>query len=108
VDLDAKVCYCFHVTRRKLVNFVRRRHPKVPSQLSECGGAGTGCGWCIPFLKQIFHEPAGGATELESLTPEEYARRRAEYVRAGKGTPPPGATPLPRQDEPPAPKGDAP
>ena len=24
-----------------------------------------------------------------------YARRRAEYIRSGKGTPPPGATPLP-------------
>ena len=104
MDLDAKVCYCFHVSRRKLVNFVRRRKPKVPSQLSECGGAGTGCGWCIPFLKQIFHQGTqGGTTELESLTPDEYAQRRAEYVRAGKGTPPPGATPLPPDD----PKGVA-
>ncbi len=102
MDLDAKICYCFHVTRRKLVNFMRRRQPKVPSQLSECGGAGTGCGWCIPFLKQIFHQ--GGAAELEQLSPDEYERRRADYIRAGKGTPPPGATPLPNPD---APKGDA-
>jgi len=101
MDLDAKVCYCFHVSRRKLVNFVRLRRPKVPSQLSECGGAGTGCGWCIPFLKQIFHQGVGGgATDLESLSAEEYERRRAAYVRAGKGTPPPGASPLP-------PAGDA-
>jgi NAD(P)H-nitrite reductase large subunit len=107
MDLDAKVCYCFHVSRRKLVNFVRNRRPRVPSQLSECGGAGTGCGWCIPFLKQIFHqgtdEAACGAGDLENLAPEEYARRRAEYIRAGKGTPPPGATPLPDLDQP---KGD--
>jgi NAD(P)H-nitrite reductase large subunit len=96
MDLDAKVCYCFHVTRRKLVNFIRRHQPKVPSQLSECGGAGTGCGWCIPFLKQLHHQAVcGGDTELEHLTPEEYERRRAAYVRAGKGTPPAGATPLP-------------
>jgi bacterioferritin-associated ferredoxin len=96
MDLDAKICYCFHVSRRKLVNFMRQRHPKVPSQLSECGGAGTGCGWCIPFLKQIFHQgKPGAAAELEQLTPEEYARRRADYIRSGKGTPPPGATPLP-------------
>jgi bacterioferritin-associated ferredoxin len=93
MDLDAKVCYCFHITRRKLENFVRRRQPKVPSQLSECGGAGTGCGWCIPFLKQIFHQ--AGSNDLEQLTPEEYERRRAAYIRAGKGTPPAGATPLP-------------
>jgi len=92
MDLDAKVCYCFHVTRRKLVNFVRQRKPKVPSQLSECGGAGSGCGWCIPFLKQIH---AQADADLEILTPEEYAQRRAEYIKAGKGKPPPGATPLP-------------
>ena len=91
MDLDANICYCFHITRRKLVNFMRQRQPKVPSQLSECGGAGTGCGWCIPFLKQIHADAAG---ELETLTPEEYAKCRAEYIRAGKGKPPAGATPI--------------
>jgi bacterioferritin-associated ferredoxin len=104
MNLDDKVCYCFHVSRRKLVNWVRLNSPQVPSQLSECGGAGTGCGWCIPFLKQIFHEWAKASScqesptaleTLESLTSEEYARRRAEYVKSGKGQPPPGAEPLP-------------
>jgi NAD(P)H-nitrite reductase large subunit len=98
MDLDAKVCLCFHVTRRKLVNYARRHQPKVASQLSECGGAGTGCGWCIPFLKQIFQQSIeGGVCELEQITPEEYERRRARYVRAGNGTPPPGAAPLPEE-----------
>ena len=92
MELDDKVCYCFHVSKRKLVNFVKRERPRVASQLSQCGGAGTGCGWCIPFLKQIFHQGSeGDTTDLENLTPDEYARRRAEYIRAGKGTPPPGA-----------------
>ncbi len=98
MDLDDKVCLCFHVTRRKLVNYVRIHKPKVASQLSQCGGAGTGCGWCVPFLKQIFRQGTQPA-ELEALSAEEYARRRAEYVRAGKGTPPPGATPLPEPTE---------
>ncbi|MBX7104881.1 MAG: (2Fe-2S)-binding protein [Gemmataceae bacterium] len=89
---DDEVCYCFHVSRRKLVNFVRRSQPKVASQLSECGGAGTGCGWCIPFLHKIFRQEADA---LDAMTPEDYARERAEYVRAGGGTPPEGATPLP-------------
>lgn len=107
MDSDQKVCYCFHITRRKLVNFVRREHPRVPSQLSECGGAGTGCGWCIPFLKQIFQqETKGSANELDQLSAEEYARRRAEYIRAGKGTPPPGATPLPDADAPVEPRAE--
>lgn len=100
MELDAKVCLCFHISRRKLLNYARLYRPKVPSQLSECGGAGTGCGWCIPFLKQI-HEQAvrGGETELEQLSPEEYERQRAAYVRSGKGKPPPGATPLPPEDD---------
>ena len=101
MDLDAKVCYCFHVTQRKLVNFIRRQRPKVPSQLSECGGAGTGCGWCIPFLKQLHRQAvAGGETDLEHLSAAEYEQRRAAYVRSGRGVPPPGATPLPPAGEP--------
>ncbi len=99
MNLDDKLCYCFHVSRRKLENFVRIHKPKVPSQLSQCGGAGTGCGWCVPFLKQIFNQAVkGGITELESLSAEEYERRRAGYIREGNGTPPPGATPLPVVD----------
>jgi bacterioferritin-associated ferredoxin len=110
MNLDDKVCYCFHVTRRKLVNWARHNAPKVPSQLSMCGGAGTGCGWCIPFLKQIFRqgqaEGGGGCAScqavpedaLAEMTAEEYAALRAEYVKAGKGTPPPGAEPLPPEN----------
>lgn len=110
MNLDDKVCYCFHVSRRKLVNWTRHNAPKVPSQLSMCGGAGTGCGWCIPFLKQIFRQaspPAGGCGScaagpedtLDALTAEEYAALRADYVRAGNGKPPAGAEPLPEARE---------
>jgi NAD(P)H-nitrite reductase large subunit len=89
MDHDAKVCYCFHVTKRKLLSFLRVEKPRVASQLAECGGAGTGCGWCVPFLKQLFEQAE--QTELESVSSEEYAQRRAEYIRAGHGTPPRGA-----------------
>jgi NAD(P)H-nitrite reductase large subunit len=96
MDLDDKVCYCFHVTRRKLLNYCKRELPRVPSQLSECGGAGTGCGWCIPFLKQIHRQVMQGqASELDAISAAEYQTRRAEYIRSGKGVPPPGAQPLP-------------
>lgn len=109
MNLDDKICYCFHITRRKLVNWVRRHSPQVPSQLSLCGGAGTGCGWCIPFLKQIFRAELaarGGCSacraapddSLDRLTAEEYAARRAEYIARGQGTPPPGAEPPPSAD----------
>ena len=97
MNLDDPICLCFRVSRRKLINFVKRERPKVPSQLSECGGAGTGCGWCIPFLKQIHRTISvpDATAELEQLSPEEYARRRAAYVRSGGGTPPAGAEVLP-------------
>lgn len=99
MNLDDEICYCFHVSRRKLVNFARRSLPQVPSQMSQCGGAGTGCGWCIPFLTQIFRQEMrnDAPEELELLTPEDYAGRRAVYIRAGHGTPAPGATPLPNE-----------
>lgn len=93
MNLDDEVCLCFHVTRRKLVNWAARHRPKVPSQMSACGGAGTGCGWCVPFLKHIFRKQAEAAADTEAgdpdqLTAEEYAARRAEHIAAGKGTPP--------------------
>lgn len=89
MNLDAKICYCFHVTRRKLENFIRLEKPKVASMLSQCGGAGTGCGWCVPFLKQLHAQAANGTpTELESLTSEEYASARKQYISEGKGKPP--------------------
>jgi NAD(P)H-nitrite reductase large subunit len=97
MDLDAKVCYCFHITRRKLVNFARIERPRVASQMSACGSAGTGCGWCVPFLKQIFEQVVHNAAveEMDTLAIEEYAQRRGEYLRAGGGVAPPGAEPPP-------------
>ncbi|MBW3542583.1 MAG: (2Fe-2S)-binding protein [Planctomycetes bacterium] len=96
MELDDKICYCFHVSKRKILNYIRIHEPKVASQISDCGGAGTGCGWCVPFLKRYFEEWRSGPTgDAEALTPEEYAQARGDYIRAGKGVPPPGATPPP-------------
>lgn len=98
--LDQKICYCFHVKRRKLLSFIRVEKPRVASQLSECGGAGTGCGWCIPFLKQLFQNVLEGTeTELDLLSEKDYAEGRAGYIRAGKGSPPEGAEPLPGNED---------
>jgi NAD(P)H-nitrite reductase large subunit len=96
VELDDKICYCFHVSKRKVLNFIRQRQPRVASQISECGGAGTGCGWCVPYLRRYFEaQRAGESIPTDEITPEQYASERAAYVRAGHGQPPPGATPLP-------------
>jgi len=81
---DDKLCYCFHVTQRKVINFIRIEQPRVPSQLSGCGGAGTGCGWCVPFLRKLFEAEQGGASASIDLSPEEYAAARQGYIAAGK------------------------
>ncbi len=109
---DDPICLCFHVSRRKVANFIRIEKPRRASQLSECFGAGTGCGWCRPYLERMLNaetSPAPGnqsdcetavhsseidESALEQLSPEEYARQRSRYVRDGGGTPPPGATPI--------------
>lgn len=93
MELDDELCLCFHVTQRKVLNFIRIEKPARAAQLSQCFGAGTGCGWCRPFLLRLFEQAA--SQNRESLpTADDYAQLRAEYVRAGKGTPPtaPGST----------------
>lgn len=98
MDLDDTICYCFHIPKRKIVNFIRITQPRRASQVSECGGAGSGCGWCVPFLKKFFAEGSGetvdGAANKE-MTPQEYARQRGDYISDGGGTPPAGAIPPP-------------
>jgi NAD(P)H-nitrite reductase large subunit len=98
VELDDTICYCFHISKRKIVNFIRVHKPRVASQLSECGGAGTGCGWCVPYLKRYFAEAQAGGLQAEGLTPAEYAKLRAAYIKAGKGKPAAGAIPLPEEE----------
>src|SRR5262244_1654113 len=99
---DDELCLCFHVTKRKVVNFIRIEKPRRPGQLSECFGAGTGCGWCRTYLRRLFDQERGLAAATPDPTAQEHARGRAGYVRAGGGTPPPGATPIedaPAKDE---------
>ena len=77
---DDKICYCYGVSLRKLVNFSRRVCPERPSQMTGCLNAGTGCGWCIPILVKIAENP--DAFALETWTPEEYAERRKTYIKS--------------------------
>lgn len=90
LDLDQEICLCFHVTRRKVENFIRLEQPARAGQLSECFGAGTGCGWCRKYLVSLFE--AARAQKSDSAEPpiaaelpaaEEYAEMRRNY-RANK------------------------
>ena len=79
MNADDKICYCYGVSMRKLVNFARRTNPQHPSQMSQCLGAGTGCGWCIPVLIKIASNPDEFAQD--QMTPEEYAQARESYIK---------------------------
>ncbi len=92
---DEEVCLCFHVTRRKLVNYLRVEKPSRASQLSECAGAGTGCGWCRSYLERLFacSRKVASVNDAEP-TAVEYSAQRTAYIREGRGTPPAGSEPV--------------
>ena len=77
MDDDQELCLCFHVTRRKVVQYIRVEKPTRASQLSECYGAGTGCGWCRPFLKRLLEEANPDAVRLPDA--DSYAQQRQVY-----------------------------
>ncbi len=94
---DDELCLCFHVTWRKVIRFVQVNRIRVPSQVSECQSAGTGCGWCrkaIVRLVEELQEDSPDAEHLESwLTSEfpssvSYRSGRAKHIKDGQGTPP--------------------
>jgi len=104
---DDTVCFCFHVSLRKVETFCAVEKPQAASQISECLSAGTGCGWCVPMLRRIHtrlcgqHVPWWRKTETdageagsradEAADAEAYRSGRKQYIQEGKGTPPDGA-----------------
>lgn len=94
MDRDQEVCLCFHVSLRKLQAYLRNERPRHASQLSNCLGAGTGCGWCRPYLERLFQqaneqradasgadEDRGGEGWNEGPGTTAYAERRQAYLR---------------------------
>jgi NAD(P)H-nitrite reductase large subunit len=105
---DDTVCFCFHVTLRKIETFCNVEKPQHASQISECLSAGTGCGWCVPMLKHIHKRMCGqnlpwwrkeetspdtveAGRADESVDPQAYKAGRKAYIADGKGKPPAGA-----------------
>jgi NAD(P)H-nitrite reductase large subunit len=79
VSPDDEICCCHHVSLRKLTAFALRTRPRVASQMSECLGAGTGCGWCIPILDQIARSARDGQSVTVETDVETYRAQRAAY-----------------------------
>lgn len=91
MEADDELCLCFHISCRKVLNFIRVQQVQLPSQLSECGGAGTGCGWCRKQLEKLLvlaSESPPSADQIETwlaaTTPDraKYAEARARYRAA--------------------------
>jgi bacterioferritin-associated ferredoxin len=91
MEPDDELCLCFHISWRKALNYIRIHRVRLPSQLAECGGAGTGCGWCRRQLERLTQAaqdapPAAEAVEawLESNSPNKrvYADGREKYRAA--------------------------
>jgi bacterioferritin-associated ferredoxin len=87
VDLDDEVCLCFHVSLRKIRAYLERENPPVASLISECLSAGTGCHWCVPFLKHLHAQHMKGVTPDLKVSPEEYARSRLTYHKTKERDP---------------------
>ena len=78
------VCLCFHVSLRKIRTYLARENPPVASLISECLSAGTGCMWCVPFLKHLHAQHKRGETPDLRVSPEEYMNARAAYRVSGE------------------------
>lgn len=79
---DDEVCLCFHVSLRKIRTFLSRENPNVPSLISECLSAGTGCQWCVPFLKHLHACHQQGKPVDLTVSPEVYAKTRLTYHKS--------------------------
>src|SRR6185295_7439484 len=104
---DDTVCFCFHVSLRKIETFCNVEKPQHASQISDCLSAGTGCGWCVPMLKHIHNRlcphqipwwrqteeaaPAEQNRADDSVDAATYIAGRKQYIQDGKGKPPEGA-----------------
>ena len=84
MDPDDNVCLCFRVSLRKLRNHIAREDPPVASLVSECLGAGTGCQWCVPFLKKLHAQHQAGEPMDLPVSPTEYAERRKTFRKTGE------------------------
>ena len=84
MEPDDHVCLCYRVSLRKIRAYLKREKPPVASLLSECLGAGTGCMWCVPFLKELHRQNAAGEPVDLRISPEKYTAERSSYRKTGE------------------------
>src|ERR1041385_7058420 len=87
MDPDDDVCLCFHVPLRKIRAYLERENPPVASLISECLSAGTGCQWCVPFLKHLHAQHQKGIEPDLKVSPERHAKPRLNYHQTNQRDP---------------------
>jgi len=88
MNCDDHVCLCFRVSKRKIVNYYRRERPKVASLINRELPAGTGCGWCVPYLERLHQQVLAGEPDPDlPVDPETYAAKRRSYRETGQREP---------------------
>jgi bacterioferritin-associated ferredoxin len=84
VHADDHVCLCFRVSLRKIRTYLRRENPPAASLISECLGAGTGCRWCVPFLRHLHAQHVAGIEPDLAISPQRYVQARLDYHATGR------------------------
>jgi nitrite reductase (NADH) large subunit len=79
---DAQVCSCHAVTRGAVDGAIADGGTDVPA-LKACTKAGTGCGSCVPMLKQLLD--AAGVAQSTALC-EHFGQSRAELFEIVRST----------------------
>lgn len=81
---DDHVCLCFRVSKRKIVNYYRRERPRVASLINRELPAGTGCGWCVPYLQRLHQQVIADEPDPDlPVDPQTYAAKRQSYRDTG-------------------------
>jgi bacterioferritin-associated ferredoxin len=84
MDQDDHVCLCYRVSLRKIRAYLARENPPVASLISECLDAGTGCGWCVPFLEHLHAQHTRGVEPDLRISPQKYAEARTGFKKSGE------------------------
>jgi bacterioferritin-associated ferredoxin len=77
---DDELCLCFHVSYRKVIRYINRHSITVPSQVSECLGAGTGCGWCRKQIVRLVSDVQAAPPGVQDL--DDWLRDRSPSAMA--------------------------
>ncbi len=84
---DDHVCLCFGVSLGKVQSYLARENPPVASLISQCLGAGTGCGWCVRFLQDLHAQHQAGQSPTIAGSADDYKAGRLTF----KSTPNPSS-----------------